>query len=341
MNSLERILATLAGQPVDRRPFSLTLCLYGARLTGCPLPEYYSNPTAYALGQAAVAERFAPDILFGPFALAAVAEAFGAETRWFPEHPPILKRPAATSVAEALKLPLPDPSGHPRLTYLRETTRQMAAQSAGTVPIAGVLTCLTDFPALLVGFEAWMECLLFAPEQARELMARLNPWFIELANGLLEAGAAFVAMPAVFISPAMLPRGTVTGVTLPALREAMAGIRGAVVLHHAGGPFLSHLDLLPGLPHLAAMVVDHTDDLGLCRAALGPEPTLIGGMDGPNLGTLSAAGAAVQARAALENRRADARFILGSTGPDVPYDTPPENLLAVRRAVEEFGGTQT
>lgn len=339
MNSLERIRATLSGQPVDRRPFSLTLCLYGARLTGCPLPEYCSKPAAYARGQAAVAEQFGPDILFGPFALAAVSEAFGAQLRWFPEHPPVLKQPAAASVAEALRLPLPDPDLDPRLTFLREATRQLAAQSAGTVPIASVLTCLVDFPALLVGFETWMETVLFEPDQARELMARLQPWFIELANGLLAAGATFIAMPAVFLSPAMVPRETVRTVTLPALREALAGLRGPVVLHHAGGPFLTHLDLLVGLPQLAAMVVDHTDDLERSRAALGPALTLLGGLDGPNLGTLSAAAVAAQARTALENRRQDARFILSTTGPDVPFETPPENLLAVRRVVEEFGGT--
>ena len=46
---------------------------------------------------------------------------------------------------------------------------------------------------------------------------------------------------------------------------------------------------------------------------------------------------AARARNALTNRRQDARFILGSTGPDVPYETPPENLLAIRRTVEESG----
>ena len=46
MNSMERILATLAGEPTDRRAISLTLPLYGARLTSCDLRTYYTDPGA-------------------------------------------------------------------------------------------------------------------------------------------------------------------------------------------------------------------------------------------------------------------------------------------------------
>ena len=40
MNSMERIQATLAGKPLDRRAIAPVLGLYGARLTNCPLERY-------------------------------------------------------------------------------------------------------------------------------------------------------------------------------------------------------------------------------------------------------------------------------------------------------------
>ena len=61
MNSMERIQAALAGKPVDRRAIAPVLGLYGARLTNCPLDQYYTDPAAYARGQSAVRETFQPD----------------------------------------------------------------------------------------------------------------------------------------------------------------------------------------------------------------------------------------------------------------------------------------
>jgi len=43
LDSSSRVLATLKGQPVDRRAVSLTLSLYGANFAECSLAEYYSN----------------------------------------------------------------------------------------------------------------------------------------------------------------------------------------------------------------------------------------------------------------------------------------------------------
>ncbi len=44
-----------------------------------------------------------------------------------------------------------------------------------------------------------------------------------------------------------------------------------------------------------------------------------------------------QCREILEDRRADRRYILTTSGPDVALDTPQENIHAMRRAAESFG----
>ncbi len=83
MNSMERIGAVLAGKPTDRRAFTLTLSLYGARLIGKSAADYFGDPELYAAGQRAVVNLCEPDILFGPFALALEAQAFGATVELF------------------------------------------------------------------------------------------------------------------------------------------------------------------------------------------------------------------------------------------------------------------
>lgn len=336
MNSMQRVLATVAGHAVDRPPFTAVLSLYGFRFAGGSMSDYYSDPLLYAKGQSAVSETFSPDILFSPFAFASVAEAFGSEVRFFEDHPPILKRPALASIQELEKLVLPDPDRHPRLAFLRESVRQMKADHGDSVAIAGVLMSPADLPAMILGMESWLETVLFDPAGAERMLSYVEPFFVRMANCLLAAGATFIAIPSVFLSPAMLPRQIVIAQTLPTTRRALASVNGPVVMHHAGGRFLSHSDLVADLPHVVGLVLDHEDNLGQGRSLVGAQLTLLGGISGPDLGASSASAVAAQARAVLEDRRNDPHFILSTTGPDVALETPPENIQALRQAVCDF-----
>jgi uroporphyrinogen decarboxylase len=102
MNSLERLHATLAGKPLDRRAVAPVLGLYGARLTGCPLEQYYTDPVAYVRGQTAIREMFQPDILYAPVAFASLGAAFGGELVHLETMPPDLRtRPYSHSSSGA------------------------------------------------------------------------------------------------------------------------------------------------------------------------------------------------------------------------------------------------
>ncbi|MEQ8224253.1 MAG: uroporphyrinogen decarboxylase family protein, partial [Candidatus Eremiobacterota bacterium] len=107
MNSLERVTCAIRGEVSDRPPVSVTLSMYGARLTGCPLEKYYTDAAAYAEGQSAVKEIFQPDIIFTPFVLTAEGEAFGSRVKFFQNQPPNMSEPSVKSAEEFLKLPVP------------------------------------------------------------------------------------------------------------------------------------------------------------------------------------------------------------------------------------------
>ena len=84
MTGMERVIAALHGAGADHRAFTMTLSLYGAKLTSCPLNEYYTIPEQYLKGQMAVAQQCRPDIIFTPFALALEAQAFGSDIVFLP-----------------------------------------------------------------------------------------------------------------------------------------------------------------------------------------------------------------------------------------------------------------
>ena len=337
MNSMERVLATVAGKPRDRCAFTAMLSLYGARLTSCDIERYYTDPAAYAQGQLAVLETFRPDILLSPLAFASMGTAFGSKLHFFADQPPNIRRPAIASADEWDRLVLPDPGTHPHLLFFRETVRGMAAQTRGEVPIAAVLPSPMDFPILIMGIEEWLQTVLFDAPRARRIVDDIMPLFVHMANGMLEDGCTFIVVSCAFASPAIVTREIVTGFSRPSLERALAQLKGPVLLHNTGAPFLRYLDLLRGLPSTIAFAVDCLDDLGEARQAIGPDAVLFGGPFGPNFPSKTAAQVEEKCRAILEGRRRDPHFILFTAGADIPLNTPPENIHAIRRAAEAQG----
>jgi uroporphyrinogen decarboxylase len=337
VTGLERVLGTLGGKALDRRVVAPVLGLYAAGLTRTPLAEHYTDPVAFARGQLAVHETFAPDVLFAPFTFAGIGEAFGSEVRYFEDQPPNVRRPAVDSASGWDTLTLPDPDGHPRLLFLRRAVERLAAGLAGEAPVAAPLPSPVDLPALVLGLEGWLEAVLFEPGRARAILEDSTELFVRLANGLLQAGAALIVVPSGLTAPRMVPREVVAGFSVPALASALARLSGPVLLHHVGAPMLATLDLVAGLPNVVGFALDESDDPALARRIVGRDKVLFTGPGGLALGGLGAAEVEGRCLARLEAARADPRLALFTAGADVPLATPPDRIHALRRAAERAG----
>jgi uroporphyrinogen decarboxylase len=329
-------MATLAGKPLDRRAVTPVLSLYGARLTGCPLEQYYTDPAAYARGQSAVLETFRPDVLCAPLAFASIGAAFGSELVFSDTAAPNIRRPAAQAAEDWDLLVPPDPDTDPRLLYFREAIRLMAAEHKNLVPIAMVIPIPADIPGLVMGLDVWLETVLFDPAGAQLVMEKVIPFYVHLVNGFFAAGATFVAMPCGFASPAIVTRDIVSTFTRPILHRVLSQLRGPVILHNVGAPLLAHLDLLTGLPSVVGFIMDQRDDLARARLVVGPDIVLFGGLDCSTISQMTVSEVKDRCRAILEERRQDPRFVLGTSGPDVVWNTPPENIHAMLKTAESI-----
>lgn len=337
MNSLDRVLAAVRGEPADRRAFALVLSLYGAKLTGCSLSDYYSNPVEYLAGQQAVVDLVDPDILFTPFALTLEARAFGCTLKHFDTAPPNVVRPACKGLSDLASLLAPDMESDPGLRYLVESTRHLSREFGREKAIAAVLTAPMDLPALLVSIDEWIEALLFHPEVRKELLRRASDHFVALASALFDAGANFVITPAVFANPRFLTQQMVQEHVVPPLAEAFSRVSGPIVFHHGGNPLAACLDLFKDLPNVLGFALDHRDSFAEARAIVGETPVLLGNLSGPHLPGLSPEEAYAQTGSILSDRAADPRFIFCTSNADVPWSTAPETIQAVARAVRNAG----
>lgn len=332
MTPRERLFAAVASASVDRRPWLPVLSLYGARHHACPLDRYYADAAAYARGQQANVDAFAPDVVFAPVALALIAEAFGCRLHQHADQAPTVATPiTALRVDRA-----PDPEHHPRIAFLHDAVRAMAQAMPGGTPIAAIVPAPTDLPALVLGIEGWLEIITGAESGWRQMLDTTAAWTIRFINAQFAAGTDVAVMPLGMLSATVVPR-VVAQRMLSALRATLAAVTGPVVLHHAGAPLLPHLDLLLGLPHVVGFSLDHRDDAGAARRVVGAGPLLVAGIDGPGLLRSDPAAITGAVQAAMACCRGDPAIAVGMSGPDVPINTPPGNILSFRDAVATGG----
>lgn len=339
MNATERIMATLAGKRLDRRAFIPVLSMYGARLTNCPLEQYYSDPAAYARGQIAVNREFEPDAILGPFAFALIGAAFGSQIAYSATQEPNIRKPAISSPDEWERLVPPDPDTNPYLLYLRETIRLTATAVQGSVPVVACLPAPIDIPALVMGMEGWLDMVLFDRIGAARVLEKINRFFVRFANLIFAEGAMATILPCGYASPAVLMREPVESLMRPALNQALGQLDGPTILHHTGAALLAHLDILAGLPSTVGFALNYQEGLAKARLVAGPDPVLLSGPHGPSLPELDAGQVEQVCREILaeRGREKDRRFILVTLGADVPLSTPPGNIHAMRKAVESTG----
>ena len=337
MTSMQRVVAALQGKSAGKRAWTMTLSLYGAKLTGCPLPEYFTRPERYVQGQVAVAEQCRPDIIYTPFALALEAQAFGSEIVFIPQNPPNVKKPFIRKPDEIEKVKVPDINRQAGLRYLRTSARRLADNFKGTVPVCGVLTSPMDLPAIIMGVEGWLELLLFDRQKTLTMIALMSDYFVNMANDMFASGVNFLAMPMMFTNPQLVFEKTIDELVVPALADMFARLKGPVVFHHGGNRLVPYLHHYRTLPNVAGFVLDSRDDFAQARKIVGENVLLLGNLDGPCLGKLSPARAVEKARTILDNRKADKHFIFASTAADVAWDTPLATITGIHALMAPYG----
>ncbi len=338
MNSYQRVMGTLMGQPVDRPPVLAVLGAYGGKLTGVDLRTLFSEAAAYVAGQRAVQKEFGFDLVMTPFVYTAIAEAFGGETAWSDTQPPNMKRPGVRSAAAVLSVPLPDPPCSPSLSIVLDATRRLADLYKEQVPILAVLPGPAIMPSLVIGMEQWMETVLFDEELSRKLLDYTAAFFVSWANSLLAAGADCLVVTEGTAAAEIAPRTLFAERFLPLLTSTFPRINGPKVLHHTGGRIHHILDLLPGLSGLVGVAVGSKDDLAEARRLTGPDLNLIGNLDNLSFPALSADKIMEMSCRCLRVAASSGHYILANAGADIPLTTPPENLRAMLAAAAACGG---
>lgn len=332
---LDRVLSAISGSDSDRQPFTMLHSLYGSRLIDVKTEEYYRNPEVWFNGQKAVIEVTDPDIVVGPFAFALEADAFGSDIVFLPGNPPNVRKPVISKLPEIWKIIPPDYDKSSSLRYFLQANRLLVNEYKNTRAVAPVLQSPCDLPSLLMGFEMWIDTLLFHPAETEEMIRKTTEHFVALGNEYFNDGAAFLVVTVNFTNP-MIISGPIFNRLIPWLRDAFGRLSGPVVIHSGGCRLMPFLNEYAQLPNVIAFLLDPRESFKNAREIIGDKFVLMGNLDGPDLVNLNAGQIQKRTLSILNDRKDDKHFIFATSNADIPWDTPLENIASVADTIRNF-----
>jgi len=335
MNSIQRVFATINSEYRDKIALSLTASLYGAKLINCPLHEYYTEPKKYVEGQIRVYEELEPDIIFSPFSLPLFGKAFGSKIKIFDDQPPNLVKPIVRKVEDIRNLDFEKALNSLEVAYFIESIGGLRSALGQDVVIAGI--CIDPFalPVMLMGLGEWLDLLLSDPDEANKLILQTSNFFLEVTDKMFDAGATSVVLPSVFINPTIVTIEIAKNLMKNA-SELFSKVKGPIVLHSAGARLNPFLKIYNNLPNVVAFVTDSKDELSTSRQLMSNGQTIIGNLEGPDLEKDSKEIISRKTIEILEKIGHDANFIFGTSGGDIPLNTPIENIKVIKETIENY-----
>ena len=328
MTSRERVLAHLAGRPVDRLPLMPITMMFACVQIGARYRDYCTDYRVLVEGQIRTAEAFGFDYVNTMSDPAREAADCGAVVEYFDNQPVAIVEDQAllADKTRLASLKIPDPLGGGRMhnslkglaLYRERVGKDKMIEGWVEGPIAegadlrGINTLMLDFfddPAFV--------CDLFAFVVEMEL---------RFAREQLQAGADVIGVgdaAASLVGPQIYEE-----FVWPYEQKLVDGI------HALGGKVRLHIcgntrRILGGMGKLRCEIVDLDSmaPISEARQQMGPGQILLGNLN-PVAVLRNGDPAGVTTAIAECHRQAGAPFIVGA-GCEVPRDTPPENLRAL------------
>jgi MtaA/CmuA family methyltransferase len=326
MNSLERYLAALSGQPVDHLARVPILMQFAAEHIGSTYGAFASDYRVLVGANIACARDFGIDQVSAISDSYRETQGFGAKIIYerdmapHPERHPLEDRPDLGGLAR------PSPVSSERMRDRVDAIRRFKAEVGGELSILGWIEGPAAEAADLRRPENFFMDLVDDEVYVGELMDLCTDVGLEFARAQVEAGADTIGVGdavASQVSPAAYET-----LILPRERRLVSGIKamGAKVRMHICGNITR---LLPGLASLDLDVldVDHMVDLGAVRRVVGPRAALAGNLD-PVAAVFRSSPERIRADLLAAYGQAGNPFLVNA-GCEIPSGTADGNLRAL------------
>lgn len=338
MTPAQRAAAIAKGLPADRLPCNPNIANGVARIYGCKISAFRSDPKALAQAQIAAYRRFGYDSIRIFTDLFPWAEAMGA-TVTFPEDSTAdLETPAIQDVDQIPSLTPADPYQDGRLPVQLEAMKYLVDEVGDEIGCScGVVGPFTN-AFFLLGVEKTMGLIYKNPQAVHDL-CRVS---LETCKAYAAAAMGLGLTPTIsepMSSCTVVSPKAFRTFSLPYLRELVDFIKAqgkGVTLHVCGQSDKIWADLA-GLG-IAGMSIDNVASIAACKEAIGDQTKILGNVDP---GGIMYSGSPLDVRLktleCIRDGYDSPRGYVVMSGCSLPVETPLENIQAMMDTVREVG----
>jgi len=336
MNSLERLIASGKGEPLDRVPVAPGIGHYAAVKARQPMTRVAWNPELMAEVVIQSVERHGYDSCSPITDYGHGTESMGSTAVIRDWEQTYVGAYAVQNEADVARLRLPDPLRDGRMPVVIGCEQILVERLGGQVGINGGVAGPLSFAASLRGPQAILYDMIDRPAMVHELLAIA-----------LEAGKAFgeaqVRRGGVGTVNIYEPMATMISNTMveefsfaylePLIRH-IKGLGALVLLHICNDT----TRLLNRMIEIGADILslDVQVDLARAKEIVAGRASISGNVATNHLAHLGPEEIYEESCRCIEKAARGGRFTLGSSC-EVPCETPPENIDAMVRAAREFG----
>ena len=336
MNAMQRTLTALGQQEPDRVPLFLLTTEHGAKEVGLSIEEYYSRAGNVIEGQMRLLKKYRADCLYGFYYAAIEMEAWGGQTIFMPDGPPLCGSPIITRAEQIDTLIPPAIETAPGLQRVLDTIRGLKEKVGDSVPIIGVAISPFSLPVMQMGFDNYLELIYEQPERFERLMQANITFSVNWANAQLAAGATAICYFDPVSSTTNIPRELYLKTGQTVARQTLSRIKGPTATHMASGRALPIIGEIADTG-TAIIGVSALEDLAALKAAANGRVSLLGNLNGIEMRRWTTAHAEFEVRRAIAKAGRGGGFLLGDNHGEIPWLVPDEVLLAIGDAVERWG----
>jgi uroporphyrinogen decarboxylase len=333
---MQRTLTTLGHQEPDRVPLFLLTTLHGAKELALSIEDYFSKYENVIEGQTRLHHKYRSDCLY-PFYYASIeTEAWGWETIFLPDGPPLCGSPIIKKAQDIDHLAVPTVEQSAGLIKVLKTIKGLKDQVGDSVPIIGVAMSPFSLPVMQMGFHAYIELLYEQPQRFQRLMELNENFTVSWANAQLAAGATAICYFDPVSSPTNIPREVYLRTGHQVAKRVIGQIKGPTATHLASARALSILADLADTG-TAVVGVSALEDLAELKQASKQRVSLLGNLNGIEMRRWTPEQAEFEVRRAIAKAGRGGGFILGDNHGEIPWQVPDEVLLAITDAVDKWG----
>lgn len=336
MTSMERVLTALSHQEPDRVPLFLLLTMHGAKELGISIREYFSLADYVVEGQLRMQRKFRNDCIYTFFYAPLEVEAFGGQVLYMDDGPVNSGDPVIRRTEDILRIESPVIAEAKMLHRVLEATERLRAAVKGTVPVIGVVMSPFSLPVMQLGFERYLDLMLFQPELFDKLMRVNEEFCVDWANAQLEAGATAICYFDPVSSSTIITREQYMNTGFLIAKRTIARIKGPTATHFASGKSLSIIQdaAQTGTAVIGGSCDENISDLkNACRGKV----SLLGNLNGIEMRRWAEPEAKGIVKNAIQQAAPGGGFILSDSHGEIPFQVPDSVLLAISEAVEDYG----